>query len=963
MKHVSRTLLTLALVAPGVFAGAQDDQDLLPVVFEAESGTIGAQFSVLDDATAGVRYATINTTVGGGSPGTPDRVISYRVTFPGSGTYELYARVRVGPATFNDDSMYYGSGFGTRNVTSDNDWVRVNGLANAFGYTLPTDRVLGGGTATSNVWKWVKLSAFPFDEAPVSFTVDASSLTQTFEIAGREDGLRLDKFAFGRQGVFFTVSDLDNGRPGTTEPPPPPFVPTGPPMALDLPKFVGGVSSPTQDLNMTAYFNQVTPENGGKWGSVEGTRDVMVWSQLDAAYNLAKNNLLKAPGDPRDGTPHPLPFRMHNLVWGNQQPAWIESLPPDVQRAEITQWFAAVAARYPGIDAIDVVNEPIHDPPAGAGNGNYIAALGGTGATGWDWVVTAFELARQHFPSAQLGINEYSVTNDTSTLNQYITIIDLLKARGLIDYVGVQGHAFSTRVPNSTALANLDLLAATGLPIYVTELDIDGPTDDVQLADYQRIFPVFWEHPAVRGITLWGYRPGHWRTAQGAYMVLDNGAERPAMVWLQEYVRATTLRPWITLDPVAQQEVTVGDSVSFTCEGNGSAPLSYQWRKDTSPIGGNSSASTPTLTLTSATTADAGAYDCVVSNAAGTATSSAATLTVDKAVGTVTLSRLIQAYDGGPRAVSFTTVPPGLTVVVTYDGGTSPPLAPGAYAVVATIVDANYLGSATGTLRVTTTAVVRHAPSLVGRVDGSLQVLLPESMTLHGGVVISGDVLVPGSPTVRINGQPSYGGTLDGDGDAAPSNYTIMLNGGVTLRHVVRRTNPAAVPAVPAPPPPAGARDVVLNGAGQDPGDFSTIRDLTLDGNVGGVSVPAGTYGAFTVNGNGRLVLGVDGTTEPAVYDLQGLVLNGGSAVTVVGPVILNVASATSVSGAAGSAAHPDWLVINLAAGDLTLNGGAALDGSVVAPAGTVMINGTLTGDVVADRLIIKGGGVLRAAP
>ncbi|HEV7715574.1 MAG TPA: cadherin domain-containing protein, partial [Steroidobacteraceae bacterium] len=65
----------------------------------------------------------------------------------------------------------------------------------------------------------------------------------------------------------------------------------------------------------------------------------------------------------------------------------------------------------------------------------------------------------------------------------------------------------------------------------------DGPTDEVQLADYQRIFPVFWEHPAVKGITLWGFRPGHWRTAQGAYLVLANGAERRAMVWLQAYVR------------------------------------------------------------------------------------------------------------------------------------------------------------------------------------------------------------------------------------------------------------------------------------------------------------------------------------------------------------------------------------------------------------------------------------------
>jgi endo-1,4-beta-xylanase len=75
------------------------------------------------------------------------------------------------------------------------------------------------------------------------------------------------------------------------------------------------------------------------------------------------------------------------------------------------------------------------------------------------------------------------------------------------------------------------------LPIHVTEFDVDGLDDDEQLQQYQRIFPIFWEHPGVKGITLWGFRPGHWRSAQGAYIVLDNGAERPSMVWLQNYVR------------------------------------------------------------------------------------------------------------------------------------------------------------------------------------------------------------------------------------------------------------------------------------------------------------------------------------------------------------------------------------------------------------------------------------------
>ena len=92
-----------------------------------------------------------------------------------------------------------------------------------------------------------------------------------------------------------------------------------------------------------------------------------------------------------------------------------------------------------------------------------------------------------------------------------------------------------------TYRANLDRLAATGLPIQVTELDVDGTEDAVQLAGMQKIFPIYWEHPAVTGVTLWGYKQfSHWRQAQGAWLVWSQagseGAERPAMQWIHKYV-------------------------------------------------------------------------------------------------------------------------------------------------------------------------------------------------------------------------------------------------------------------------------------------------------------------------------------------------------------------------------------------------------------------------------------------
>ena len=413
--------------------------------------------------------------------------------------------------------------------------------------------------------------------------------------------------------------------------------------------------------------------------------------------------------------------------------------------------------------------------------------------------------------------------------------------------------------------------------------------------------------------------------------------------------------PTIITGPAAQT-VTVGDSVTFSVEVIGYPAPTYQWRRNGVDIPGADGAS---YTIANPVTADAGSYDVVVTNSAGSTTSSAVLLTVNPAPANLTLTGLTQSYDGTPREVTPATVPAGLPVVITYDGSLTPPVNPGTYAVTATINHPDYTGAVSDLLVVTITAVVRHAPVLNGGLDGSVQVLLPESVTLNGNAWVSGDLLVPGTPTVRLNGRPTYGGTIDGSGAVTPSGHTITLNGGAVLRHVVRRTDALSLPVVVAPPAPAGTRNVSLNSAGQSPGDFATLRNLTLNGNAGERVVPPGTYGAFTANGSNRFVFGVAGATEPEVYNLQSLTLNGSSRLVIVGPVILNLANGTSLNGSAGDPLHPEWLELNLAAGGLTLNGNVAFAGYITAPSGTVTVNGnsTLTGGVIADRLTINGNG------
>ncbi|MEJ2049635.1 MAG: carbohydrate binding domain-containing protein, partial [Calditrichota bacterium] len=251
---------------------------ITPVVIEAESGDVGNEFNILQDDT--IDYVSIQTNSTAYNPGSSARMISYDVTFPDTGTYDLFARIRVGPNNFDDDSFFYGNGFGVKDSLVDTNWVFVNGLA-AAGFSEPEDIVREAGGLGSNIWKWVNLSRNGYDGTPISFMIPEDSLTQTFQIGAREDGLNIDKFVFGKSKLYFTVANLDNGEPGSAEEPGPIW--EGPPLATNQPKFVGNIYSAAQIQNFEAYWNQVSPENAGKWGSVEGIRDNMNWGGLDAA--------------------------------------------------------------------------------------------------------------------------------------------------------------------------------------------------------------------------------------------------------------------------------------------------------------------------------------------------------------------------------------------------------------------------------------------------------------------------------------------------------------------------------------------------------------------------------------------------------------------------------------------------------------------------------------------------------
>ncbi len=279
------------------------------------------------------------------------------------------------------------------------------------------------------------------------------------------------------------------------------------------------------------YWNGVTAENACKWGSVEATRDVMNWTNADKAYNFAKTNHLS--------------FRYHALVWGSQYPAWIKTLSPADFQAEMEEYMAAVAKRYPLIDQIDVLNENMYlnswnKQEHAEGTPYFRAGLGGPGVTGYDWVIWLFEKARFYFPNAKLVMNDFELETNSAGLNEMLAVIKVLRDRGLIDGIGTQAHYFNLDGTQATTVQNaLNSMAKSGLPIYVTELDMKGnPASEAnQKTKYSTLFPVFWNHPAVAGITLWGYVEGSTWTA-GSGLLNADGTERAAMTWLKSYMES-----------------------------------------------------------------------------------------------------------------------------------------------------------------------------------------------------------------------------------------------------------------------------------------------------------------------------------------------------------------------------------------------------------------------------------------
>ena len=125
--------------------------------------------------------------------------------------------------------------------------------------------------------------------------------------------------------------------------------------------------------------------------------------------------------------------------------------------------------------------------------------------------------------------------------------------------------------------------------------------------------------------------------------------------------------PTIESSPSGTWNLLSGGAPIFQVKAAGTAPLSYQWKKDGVPVTGNPTATTASFTLRNSSTASSGAYTVTVSNPIGEVTSPPFTVTFTNPAATDTYASYVLA--DGPTGYWRLNEAQGTTTMTDYAGG------------------------------------------------------------------------------------------------------------------------------------------------------------------------------------------------------------------------------------------------------------------------------------------------------
>ena len=315
-------------------------------------------------------------------------------------------------------------------------------------------------------------------------------------------------------------------------------------------------------------FNQLAPENDLKWALIHprAGKEGYDFAPADAYVEFGTKNNMYLIG--------------HTLVWHGQTPAWVfegthtsptppapENAPagngpprrrgfdptqPHASREELLERMRehihTVVGRYKGkIKVWDVVNEAISD-----GGPEVLRNTAWSQIIGPDFIAKAFEYAHEADPDAILRYNDYGLENPEKRKKLVSLIKSLQELKAPVMAIGTQTHVSASSPSFEEMDRTLTELEALGLPVHVTELDVNSAergqrdtgadiaqnaaatqggliaaADQKAAEQWANLFRAFLKHKnSVKMVTLWGVNDAvSWR-ANGKPLLFD-GDDKP----------------------------------------------------------------------------------------------------------------------------------------------------------------------------------------------------------------------------------------------------------------------------------------------------------------------------------------------------------------------------------------------------------------------------------------------------
>jgi GH35 family endo-1,4-beta-xylanase len=303
------------------------------------------------------------------------------------------------------------------------------------------------------------------------------------------------------------------------------------------------LDEPEYAATLAREFNMLTAENALKWGAIRPTRGRFNFAPGDRLVAFARKHRMKVRG--------------HTLLWSEYNPQWLVKgkFTPEQMSELLREHITRVMKHYRGqVFAWDVVNEVFLADGSIEPSVWYDQPGIGLKGKGTAYVEQAFRWARAADPDAQLFYNDYDTDGVNPKSDAVYEMVKDFKRRGVpIDGVGIQAHIVDLEAKDlATIEQNIARLAALGLEVHVTEMDVRVPAGEPdpaalrrQAEIYRQVADACLRQPKCTAFQTWGFTdkytwiPNFTKGASDSPLPFDrNYRKKPAYDALLEAYRA-----------------------------------------------------------------------------------------------------------------------------------------------------------------------------------------------------------------------------------------------------------------------------------------------------------------------------------------------------------------------------------------------------------------------------------------